>query len=277
MNFEWLFDAVRIRELLDGCSTSRHFVYKGFLQKHYHYNLRELANQILSRLVFNCHFWPNALPCGFLMHCLCFKSQQTSGKLLHVRRINLRYIWAMWEWINAHRMTVTKRVHNAITSVMIFKNQVWIITTRYWCLGQGNVFTPVLSQDAMYVRGGAMKGGSLWPSVMAFCYSLLVWPSVMAFCYGLLVERQSLSREQVSARKDTPLWWKNGWYGSYLNSFLLVCLFYFLSFGLNGITRQKETKSLEMLRPYHYNPRSMPNMSQHNPPTLTSQRYFHSW
>ena len=161
LNFEWLFDAVRIRELLDGCSMSRHFFYKGFLQKHYHYNIRELVNQVLSRLVFNCHFWPIALPCGFLMHCLCFKSRQTSGKLLHVLLINLRCIWAMWEEINAHRKTATKRVHNAITSVMIFKNQVSIITT----LGQGNVFTPVLSRDATkgrcHERGCHESGGGL--------------------------------------------------------------------------------------------------------------------
>ena len=121
------------------------------------------------------------------MHCLCFKSRQTSGKLLHVLLINLRCIWAMWEEINAHRMTATKRVHNAITSVMIFKNQVSIIPT----LGQGNVFTPVLSRDATkgrcHERGCHESGGSLWPSVMAICYSLLLWPSVVAFCYSLLM------------------------------------------------------------------------------------------
>ena len=34
---------------------------------------------------------------------------------------------------------------------------------------------------------GSARGGVVWPSVMAFCYSILFCPSVMAFWCGLLV------------------------------------------------------------------------------------------
>ena len=172
-----------------------------------------------------------------------------------------------------------------------------------------------LSLAGMPRKGGAMRGdaikvgGSLWPSVMAICYSLLLWPSVVAFwhgllllpsgwkwssvmdfwcgllfwpsgmtfCYGLLVERQSLSREQVSARKDTPLLWKNGWYTSYLNSFLLVCLFYFLSFGLNGITRQKRDKIPWNTETLSLQSKKYAKHLWKQSTNPTSQRYFHSW
>ena len=49
----------------------------------------------------------------------------------------------------------------------------------------------VVSQHALQqVLGVSAPGGvclGLWPSVMAFCYGLLVWPSGMAFSFGGLV------------------------------------------------------------------------------------------